>query len=232
MYGSATGVSGYALSQLGDQNRIRLIPAISQLENLWTWSARKWLDLVKEFAGESYMELYGSAKGEDFTITVKGEELAGFNVRCIIRPEFPNERTRNFALATQARGVLSDRRLMEDFYGVQQPDDERQQKLMELAEQHPVLQQYAILAKLQEMKNGGDEAAGMAMQMIQQQLNPTGQAQGRPPEPSNPEQPLGLQSPDGQPTETPSPENVMTNAIAGQANASPTMGGEVSNANF
>jgi hypothetical protein len=231
MYGSATGVSGYALSQLGDQNRIRLIPAISQLENLWTWAARKWLDLVKEFAADSYMELYGTVKGADFAEIIKGEDLAGFNVRCIIRPEFPNERVRNFAMASQAKGTLSGRRLMEDFYGVQQPDDERQQKLMEMAEEHPVLQQYAIIAKLKEMADGGDEAAGMAMQMIQQQMNPQGQ-QGRPSEPTNPEQPLGLQSSDGQPAPTPSPENTMSGMIEGQASASPTMDGEISNANF
>ena len=120
---------------------------------------------------------------------------------------------------------------MEDFYGVQQPDDERQQKLMETAEQHPVLQQYAIIAKMQEMADGGDEAAKMALQMIQQQMNPQNQG-GRPPEPTNPEQPLGLQSSTGQPQPMPSPDNMAASAIEGQANAAPTMQGEVSNANF
>ena len=222
MYGQGpSGVSGYALSQMGDQNRIRLMPAITHLENLWTWAARDWLDLIKEYAPEYYFEIYGHIRGADFAEMVLGSDLGGYQVRCIIKPEFPNEKVRAHAMATQASQFLSFRRIAEEYLGVQQPDLEREQKLQELAEEMPLAKQYALMAKLEEKAMAGDEIAMQVLQMMQQEM--MGAQQGRPEEPRNPEQPMGLQSASGeaQPQQFQGQEDVR--AIQQMATAAPQM---------
>jgi len=199
MYGQGpSGISGYALSQLGDQNRLRLTTAITHLENLWTWSARQWLDLVKEFGIDASFEMYGHNRGVDFAEIIPGIDLLGYHVRCKIEPEFPNERVRNHAMATQAAAFLSARRIMEDYLGVQQPDDERIQKIIEQLETHPIAVQFAMMKELNNIIVEGGDDAEMAQQMLtvlQQQVYGMG---GRPTEPNNPEQLMGVQSPTGE----------------------------------
>jgi hypothetical protein len=201
MYGSgSSGITGYSLSQLGDQNRIRLLPAISHLERMWTNAARKWINLASYFMSDAYVQIYGHMKGSDFAEMVKGSDLSGYKVRCEIKPEFPNERVRNHAMATQAAPWLSARRIMEDYLGIQQSDDERKQKLIETLEDHPIAQQYAMILELKDIISDVEsvpaevETAQVMLKLLEEQLRGVG---GRPKEPSNPEQPLGLQSSDG-----------------------------------
>lgn len=221
MYGSGpNSISGYALSQLGDQNRIRLVPAISHLEDLWTWVAADWLNLIEAFGSEYYFEMYGQLRGSDFAEMVYGGDLNGYHIRCIIKPEFPNERVRNHALATQAKGTLSERRLMEEYYNVQQPDMERDQRLMEMAEVHPLVMEYALIEKFQAMAEAGNTAAALALQRIQQQSLNQG---GRPTEPNAAEQPLGLQSSTGQGQTPRVPGQEIAEEVQGQSTAAPQM---------
>lgn len=223
MFGQGpSGISGYALTQLGDQNRIRLETAIKHLENLWTWAARKWLDMMEEFAPDTYIELYGHIRGADFVERIKGDDLQGFNVRCEIRAEFPNERVRNHAMATQVAQFLSPQTIMENYLGIQQPEDERQKKLIALAEQDPMLLKYATIKKMEQMAYAGDIAAQIVMEQMQAQLmQGQGQAQQQP---RNPEQPMGIQASNGQPTPTaPSPEDAISRALEAQAQAAPQM---------
>lgn len=234
MYGSGnSSVSGYTVSQLNDQNRIRLEPAIDHLADLWTWVAKDWLDLIEAFGSEYYYEMYGKLRGSDFSERVYGGDLAQYHVRCVIKPEFPNERVRNHALATQAKGTLSERRLMEEYYNVQQPDLERKQRLREQAQEHPLVQQYALIQMFQELADAGDEAAKMALETIKQQMSsqpsPAADQGGRPVGQNNPEQPLGVQSSTGSPTPSnqvpPGQEGIAQAQKA--ATAAPQMTGEV-----
>jgi len=223
MFGEGpSGISGYALSQLGDQNRIRLQTAIAHLEDLWTWVARDWVDLVREFAPDKYMELYGRIRGDDFAEMVYGGDLVGFNIRCHIKAEFPNEKVRNHAMATQVKDLLSPDTIMENYLGIQQPKDEREKKLIAMAEVHPALQSYAILAKLQEMAENGDTVAQMVV--AKEMQNVMAQPGGRPTEPTNPEQILGAVDGaelGGQAIQT--PQSAVAQAIADQQNAAPRM---------
>jgi hypothetical protein len=199
MYGSgANAVSGYVVSQLGDQNRIRLEQPISHLESLWSWHAKKMLDLTYYFAKDVLLQIYGQFKGQHFADMIDGGQLHGYHVTCSIKPEFPNEVVRRHAMATQVKGILPETTIMENYLGIEQPDIERKKKLFELAQNNPVVMQYALMANMQEMAEAGDPIAALALQSLQQQ-GQQGQP-GRPPEPNAPEQPMGLQSPTGQPT--------------------------------
>jgi len=202
MFGEGPGsTSGYGLSLMTDQNRIRLEPPITHLENMWTWAARKWVDLATQFAPDYYMELYGHIRGEDFASRIKGGDLDNYNIRCEIKPEFPNEKVRNHAMATQVMNILSDRTLMERYLDIQQPDDERQMKLQELAENNPITAQYALMKELQRRADEGDETAAMVLQKMQEAEGNTANVGGRPEEPVAPAPPTGLQTQNGLPPE-------------------------------
>lgn len=225
MYGSGIEASsGYSVSLMTDQNRIRLEPAIAHLENLWSWSARKWVKLANNFIPNDYMELYGHIRGMDFADTIKGGDLEKYTIRCEIKPEFPNEKVRNHAMATQAAGVLPARILMEEYYDIQQPDDARLMKIQEMIEDNPVTLQYTIMTELARRAQTGDKIAAQVLSQLEQSLQGQQQPQQ---EQSNPEQPLGTQSSTGQPPLEQSPENAAVGNVAAQANASPNLMGGI-----
>ena len=139
MYGSGpSAISGYALSQMGDQNRIRLEQPVLHIEKLWTWWATRVLDMMDTFA-QGPVRVYGRVKGQDFVEEIKKEDILGFQVKCEIIPDFPNEQVRKHAMATQVRGILSDQTIIQDYLGIQNPEDERQRKLIETTVMTPEL---------------------------------------------------------------------------------------------
>jgi hypothetical protein len=110
----ANAVSGYALSQLGDQNRIRFEQPVTHLERMYMLLAKKIAEIVISHAGKgSYIRMFGRMKGEPFAGSVCVDYLEGQYILCEIVPEFPNEKVRNHAMATQVKGILSDHRIME-----------------------------------------------------------------------------------------------------------------------
>lgn len=199
MFGSGQNqIAGYAVSQLGDQNRIRLQQPIQHLELLLTTWAKKTLRLLGYFAKDSIICVYGRQKGIDYKDEIDLADIQGYSIRAEIRPNYPNEKTRKVAMSTQVKGLLSEHTIMEDYLDIQQPEDEQKRKIIEAVMKHPVALQYALMAELKVMAEGGDE---IAMMTLQSMMNQGAQNEGgRPKEPNNPEQPIGLQSPDGGPT--------------------------------
>lgn len=226
MFGSGNSqIAGYALSQLGDQNRIRLQQPIQHLELLLTTWAKKTIKLLNEFAPDTILCVYGHRKGVDYMDYVDMEELKGFSIRAEIRPNFPNEEMRRVAMSTQVKGTVSDYTRREKYLGIEQPEDEEKRILIENAQRHPVAMQYALMAVLKEQADAGDEIAAMTLQSLMNQGMP-GQA-GRPEEPNNPEQLTGTASPTGQepvPSETPPGQSAIEQQQT-MANQTPTMTG-------
>jgi hypothetical protein len=189
-------VSGYALSQMGDQNRIRLEQPIKHLQMLWATWAKKALRLCANFGAGRVIRVYGQQRGAEFYEQVFSEGLADYNVLCVIKPEFPNEAQRKHAMATQVMGILSEHTIMQEYLDIDQPGEERKKRLLEMAQNNPVAQQYAMIALLRAQAENGDEAAALTLQLLVQggppgQPGPTGQ-------PRRPEQLTGLASPTGQ----------------------------------
>lgn len=198
MFGTgASQVSGYALSQLGDQNRIRLEQPILHLEMLWTLWGKKVLKLTRNFAADAAVRVYGRRRGEDFAEQIYGADVADYMVKAQIKPEFPNEKVRSHAMATQVRGMLSDTTIMEKYLGIEQPDEEFDRKIQEMLIQHPAAINLVFMRKLREWGRSGDEDAEMLANALAQQLM-SGQLPGG--GGPNPEQLTGTQSPTGQPT--------------------------------
>jgi hypothetical protein len=199
MFGSGTGqVAGYALSQMGDQNRIRLEQPVRHLERMWSEWGRKVLRLIAAFGQGAMIRAYGRMRGKDFVEQIFGQEVSEYLVRAYIKPKFPNDQVRNHAMATQAAPWLSPWTIMERYLDIEQPDDEVDKMIQWQATQHPAFQQYAAMAALQQAAKEGDEIAQQVLVMMQQgQLSGK---PGRPTEPRRPEQMMGTQGPTGQPT--------------------------------
>lgn len=197
MYGSGpTQVTGYALSQLGDQNRIRLTQPIEHMQLLLTSWARKALKICAHFARGAYTHVYGSMRGVDFMDRINLDEARYVMVRAEIRPNFPNEEVRKHAMGTQTAGTLSTYTRMEKYFGIEQPDEEMKRVEIEKAMQHPVFQMYSIIHELNERAKDGDEVAAMTLQAVQQgnMMGGNQEGSGTP----NPEQLMGVQSPTGE----------------------------------
>jgi len=225
-YGSgASAVSGYALSQLGDQNRIRLEQPVTHLERFYMWAAQKIVEITLDNAEPgSYIRMYGKVKGEPFAGAVCVSDLSGQHITCEIVPEFPNERVRNHAMATQVRGIISDHRIMEDYLRVQQPDEEFDVRMIEQAQNSPIIMNYNILRKFKEMADAGDEMAKLALESMLQNGVPG--ISGRPKEPNNPEQSLGM------PNRAEPMGGEPTNEGEQLANAAPNLAGGIYGSEF
>ena len=204
MFGEgASQVSGFALSQLGDQNQIRLAQPVIHLEMMWGSWARKALRLTAFFTqGEVPVRIYGNMKGQDFIEQLNTDELQHYMVKASIRPEFPNEKTRNHAMANQVRDLLSPRTIMDKYLDIDQPDEERSRRMDDMTLEHPAMVQFEVMQRLVKLAQSDDPmiatAAGMAIQQMQsgpqQQAQPGAESQSR-------EQAIGLQSATGEPTE-------------------------------
>jgi len=197
MFGSGQSqIAGYALSQLGDQNRIRLEQPIKHIELLFSSWAKKAMKLLMVFGQHASVCVYGHQRGLDYVDYVDIDELEGYEVRAEIRPNFPNEEQRKVAMATQAKGMLSNYRIMEKYLGEEQPEDEQKRMLMEAVTNHPASIQYAVMSELKKRADMGDEVAAMTLESLKNSIQ--GEA-GRPADPNKPEQLTGTQSPNGQP---------------------------------
>ena len=214
MFGEgASQISGFALSQLGDQNRIRLTQPVLHLEMMWASWARKALKLTTNFTGGKIpIRVYGNMKGQDFVEQLATNDLQNFMVKATIKPEFPNEKQRNHAMANQVRDLLSESTLLSRYLDIEQPDEERNKKLEDMALKHPVYIQFEVMQRLMRIAAEHSDplvktAAMMTIQQLQAgamgggpQGGGTGMGQaGRPGEPGT-EQLTGLASPTGEET--------------------------------
>ena len=195
MYGEGpSAASGYALSQQGDAGRIRLTqPQKQQERSLAVW-ARKTLTLLRTFAPEFTVEVYGDKAGAPYSQELTGQDTMGFRVNFQLKPQFPNDETRKVAMATQTKDTLSAETRMEKYLGIQQPDQETTRILRDMARKHPMMVEYQMMSLFRELAGEGDEAARMVLERLEQggggQGGPRGPAPGGP----KPEQSPGLPS--------------------------------------
>jgi len=189
MYGAgASASSGYAMSQMGDAGRIRLTQPQKQQESaLGVW-AQKVLSLIRNFAPTQSVQVYGRLHELAYTTELTGQDTNGFRVNFSLTPQFPNDEMRKVAMSTQTKDLLSSETRMERYLGVQQPDKEVSRMLRELAERHPMMVEYKLMAYFQERAERGDPSAMQVLQrMMAQQMPQQGPEGG-----NNPEQFSGL----------------------------------------
>lgn len=204
LFGMEGRGAGFAISQMTDQNRIRLIEPIRQIEGFWSRWGEKVLKLTRSFASNSLLRVYGVFKGENFADQFVGRDIADYKIRAKIKAEFPNQSVTNAALSTQSADTLSMRTRMERFWDIDQPGDEWTQRIMEMAEQHPMMIDFGIRTELLKLAKNGNVAAIQtldAMNAQAEQAKAQAQEGGRPTEGGGGGgQPTGTRSTDGTPT--------------------------------
>lgn len=205
--GMSSRAAGYAVSMLADNDRIRLTQPVLQMQMFWQKWAKFILNQTATFANGAIVRCFGLMRGKQFYDQIFTKDLAEYNVRAILNPKFPNDQTRKHAMSTQVRGVLSEKTIMENYLDVEQPEDERKRRMIEMAENNPIMQQYAILNYLMDQaSNENDQAAALTLQVMLKQMQgqgmPAPKGMGAPPSQPQapaPEQLTGLQGPQGQP---------------------------------
>lgn len=189
--------SGYALSQIGDANKIKLQQPVRHLGLLWSNWGRKVLRLTEAFAMGRVIRVYGTQKGKDFASQIVPMGFSDYLVRAKFKPEYPGDEVRNHAMASQIKGSVSMHTIMEKYLDIDQPDDEKDRMIQEMAEMHPMVIEYQIRQELVEMAKNGDVAANMTLMAMQQgQSGNPNQAKA----PPRGAPPTGTKSQTGQPT--------------------------------
>jgi hypothetical protein len=164
--GGSGDAAGYAIAQAVDMNRIRLEQPITHMELLLNIWAVKVLNLLTTFGADRHVCVYGQHLGKDYRDYIEINSLKGYALRAEIRPNFPAERSRKVAMATQIKGILSNHTIMEQYLDIEQPEDEEQRKLIEAATFNPITMQYALIAEMTARANEGDKVAEMTLQSL------------------------------------------------------------------
>ena len=194
MYGEGpSAASGYALSQQGDAGRIRLTQPQKQQERTLSIWARKTLTLLRNFAPQYTVEVYGDKAGAPYSQELTGEDTMGFRVNFQLKPQFPNDEVRKVAMATQTKDTLSAETRMEKYLGIQQPDQETTKILRDMARRHPMMVEYQMTALFRDLAAEGDPAAAQVLQKLEAGGQPGGGGpRGPAPGGPKPEQSPGL----------------------------------------
>ncbi len=210
-YGEAkSSSSGYAVSLLSESGRTRLYQFQRSQERGWQNVFRKILHLVETFGRGVEIPVYGREGNDPYMFSTLGEKVAGFRIDVQIKPRFPQDEARDVAMATQlkAQNLLSMKTLWTRFLGVDHPDDERENMMVEMALTNPELMKTKLAEALQgwsgesfpqppnPMSNPG--GSPMAPQTMQQNAGEQAMAGKRPPmmPPQAPMMPAAAMPPD------------------------------------
>ena len=233
LFGMEGRGAGFAISQMTDQNRLRLIEPIRQIEGFWGRWAQKVLKLTRNFAGQSLLRVYGVFKGENFSDMFVGSDIADYKVTGKIKAEFPNQQVTNAALSTQSADVMPIRMRLERYWDVDQPGDAWNQQMMEQAERHPMMIEFGIREQLNKLAAQGNIAAVQTLEAMNAQAQAQKQAGGRPEGSGAPPGPnlSNTRSTDGTPTPQETGGEIVGQSTADSvdrlANASPGLDGDI-----
>lgn len=164
--GVGGGDSGYAVNQLIGAARMKLKPLIRHGEDSLRWTIQTMFDIV-EYQIRQKVPVYLREKKQAGWLTIGPDDLKGYrHVEVNLNPLLPTD---TYAKSSQAineyNSGLRSRRGAREMIGIEQPEDEENQRLIELFMDRPEIQEamsQAIVRKL-----------GFALQ--QQQQLPAGE---------------------------------------------------------
>ncbi|NOR88999.1 MAG: hypothetical protein GQ524_01980 [Anaerolineales bacterium] len=180
MYGEGvSNMAGYAISQLIDSGQVRLTTPIRQLEQGWAVWAHKTLSLIKNFAENAEIHVYGPMRGKFFYDKVVGRKCHGIRVDVKVDAKYPGMDTRQIAEATQAKPFMPLRYIHERYLDIQQSDDAIRLMDIEKIKEMPAFQELVMMEYLSELAE--KENNKIALQLLQRYMN-----QGMPEQPGRP----------------------------------------------
>lgn len=177
-FGQGPGsLSGYAITQYNEGARARLnLPRLNFALAL-TSICQGIVSLCMNFAPNMGIPVFGRYKNADFYTTLTGDDMKGHIIKVNIVSELPGDEVRKAVIGGQLKqaGALSERTIMERWMGIENVEDEMQQKLREMASKHPAVMLSAVARALAE---DADPIARVALQQLEQALT---QIQAPPP---------------------------------------------------
>jgi len=185
---AASSSSGYAVSLLSESGRTRLYQFQRSQERGWQTVFRKILHLVETFGRGVEIPVYGREGADPYMFSTTGDKVAGFRVDVQIKPRFPQDESRDVAMATQikAQKLLSTNTIQQRYLNVDHPDDERERQLVEMALENPELMKMKMAEALQQWSG---ESIPMQPQTMQQNMAEQAMA-GKRPQPMPPQAPM------------------------------------------
>ena len=195
MFGQvSTRMSGYALSQLVGSDTLRTDTPKKNLELALSCVADIVFSLLQAFNPDVYMGVNVQIKDKQLSAILNGNETKLLTMHCFIKPRHIADDVKMASLGAQLASLpnppVSLAFILENYFGVQQPEDEINRRLGEDVMKDPLVR---LLALHKLLKEENHFAAGFIEQQLQQAI-----AQQAAP-PGGPGAPGGLGLPGGGP---------------------------------
>lgn len=208
MYGDVSSrISGYGLAQLIGADTLRTDTPRTNLEMALSCVAEHVFDLLGAFSRGYHMVVTVKVKTTTLSAMLSGEETGYLEVDTVIKPKQTADEIRLATIGAQLASLpnppLSMRTILEQYFGLAQPEDEIQARLSEDAMKDPMIR---LLAMLEVLKEHGSPYAAIVEAQLQQLVEKTaGPVQGAAPPPQEAIPGMGLGLPQGAMGNPPNP---------------------------
>jgi hypothetical protein len=180
MYGEVSSrMSGYGLSQLIGADTLRMDTPRANLELAFSAVADQIFGLLGTFSPQHHIAVTARIRGRTLSAMLSGEETKLLVVETVIKAKQSSDEVRLATLGAQLASLpkppVSTRYILEEFFGMAQPEDEMAQVLEESALNDPIVRLTAMLQVLHDL---GSPYAAIVERQLEAAL---GQAAGGPP---------------------------------------------------
>lgn len=135
-----TGLSGYAISLLGQGGSMKSILPGSNINLGLSLAFDKILELCRRFSPDKPLYVHGQDRfGKMFSAPIRGNELKGLYVDVRLKPKIPQDEVARANRARLLKGVTSDFYILDNVLELQDPVADRKRQLVELFQRHPVI---------------------------------------------------------------------------------------------
>lgn len=178
-----SGLSGYAISLMGQGGQLKMVIPVSNLERALTIVMNKTIDLLVNFYGDKDVFAYGQDRfGKMFSVKMKGDELKGLRVDVKLKPRVPQDEVARANRARLLKGIVSDFYIKDSVLEMQDPVADNSRMRVEQFMQHPLIMAATMARAAVEWGVApGDVQAFMSTMLPNQQNAPQ-----RPPGAGNP----------------------------------------------
>jgi len=185
MYGEVSSrLSGYGLSQLIGADTLRMDTPRANLELALASCADQIFGLLLNFSPKHHIAVTARVRGRALSAMLSGEETEQLVVDATIKAKQSSDEVRLATVGAQLAGLpkppVSMRYILEEYFGLAQPEDEMAQVLEESAMNDPIVRLTALVGVLNDL---GSPYAGIVEQQLQAALTAAagGQAPAEPP---------------------------------------------------
>lgn len=222
MYGEVSSrMSGYGLAQLIGADTLRMDTPRANLELAFASVADQIFGLLERFSYRYHIAVVSHIRGRALSAMLSGEETRDLVAEALIKTKQSSDEVRlatvGAQLASLPKPPVSMRFILEEYFGLAQPEDEMMQVLEESAMNDPIVRLTALLEVLRDL---GSPYADIVQRQLETALSAVAGGGVPSPAPSMPGMGLGLPQGVGG-----NPPDALTAALGGDlTEEAPAMG--------